>query len=328
MEQARQLMRESLVWENHACMPVRAGDTDFLPQLQRLRDLGVNLVILNISFDHHPWHHGFRMLATFRQWLQQHDADYLLVQTVDDIARARESGRLGVCFDLEGAVAVDDMAALVEPYYALGVRWMLLAYNRNNRLGGGCQDDDTGLTAFGREVIDEMQRVGMVLCCSHTGHRTVRDAIEYSSNPVIFSHSNAAAVHAHERNIPDDLIRACAASGGVVNINGVGDFLGENDASSATYVRHVQHVADLVGPEHVGIGLDFVYDMRELDDYLVANPELFPPEKGYAAGKLNFVAPEQLPEIVDLLMRNGWDDAALRGFLGENNLRVAKAVWR
>ena len=321
------LLAEAVVWDNHACMPVRAGDVSFLDDLERHRQSGVSFVSLNVSFDHFPWHFGFKMLATFRSWIQRRPERYLLVDRVSDIHRAKREGKLGVAFDLEGAVAVDDLPELVEPYAALGVKWMLIAYNRNNRVGGGCQDDDCGLTDFGRRVIDEMKRVGMVLCCSHTGYRTAREAIEYSTNPVIFSHSNPRALWAHERNIPDDLIEACAASGGVVNVNGIGFFMGDNDNSTDAIVRHIDYVADLVGPEHVGLGLDFVFDASELDDLIAADPELFPPEKGYRSG-LRMVEPERIPEIAERLLTLGWDDGALRGLLGGNNMRVAEQVWR
>ena len=308
-------------------MPLRPGDTEFLPDVDRHRQGGANLVILNVSFDQFPWHHGFKMLATFRSWLQQRPDDFVLIDTVADIHRAKAEGKLGVAFDLEGGDAVDDLPELVEPYYALGVRWMLIAYNLNNRLGGGCQDEDTGLTEFGRRVIDEMERVGMGVGCTHTGHQTAREAIEYSSNPVIFSHSNPSALREHERNIPDDLIKACAATGGVVNINGIGLFLGENDNSTETLVAHIDHVAQLVGAEHVGLGLDFVFDASEMDDFLAANPVWFPPEKGYKKG-IKMVKPERIPDIVTHLIRIGWADGDIRNLLGVNNLRVAERDWK
>jgi len=108
------------------------------------------------------------------------------VRTVDDVLAARESGRLGVFFDIEGANGIADQLSLIELYYDLGVRWMLVAYNLNNRAGGGCLDEDPGLSDFGGRMIDEMNRVGMMLCCSHTGERTALEAIERSADPVIF----------------------------------------------------------------------------------------------------------------------------------------------
>jgi len=325
---ARRLVAGNIVWDNHSCMPLRPGETVFLKQLKRHQETGVTMVILNVNFDVMEWHHGFKMLATFRCWIQRHPEDFLLVDSVSDIEKAKQSGRLGIAFDLEGGVAVDDLPELVEPYYRLGVRWMLIAYNLNNRLGGGCQDDDPGLTDFGRRVIDEMERVGMVLCCSHTGYRTAREAIDYANRPVIFSHSNPRALYDHDRNIPDDLIRACAATGGVINVNGIGSFLGDNDNRTETYLRHLQYVADLVGPEHVGIGLDYVFDMQEVYDYLKAYPERFPSEKAYDGGELFLVEPERIPLIAEGLLAAGWSDEETAGVLGGNNLRVAQQVWK
>jgi membrane dipeptidase len=329
---ARALLARTLVWDNHGCMPVaRPHDTSFLPQLQRYREAGVNAAILNIGFGDQSVEDHLRTLASMRHWLLAHADQYVLIDGADDIDTARAAGKLAVGFDIEGANAIGDQLSLIQTYHGLGVRWMLLAYNRNNRVGGGCQDDDGGLTAFGRAVIAEMERVGMVLCLSHTGHRTVRDAFAVATRPVIFSHSNPSAVHAHPRNIPDELIRACAATGGVVGINGVGNFLGRidghDDIRSETFARHVDHVVQLVGPKHVSIALDYVFDLGELEAYFEQMKHTFPPEMGYSA-KPAFVAPEQLPEIVATLLGWGYREADLADILGGNLMRVARQVWK
>ncbi|HVT35318.1 MAG TPA: membrane dipeptidase [Nevskiaceae bacterium] len=327
MSNVKAILQRSLVWDNHACMPLRPEDRNFLPQLERHRAAGATVVILNVSCDCDAILQPFQMIESFRRWLAERPQEYLVGSSVADIQRAKREGRLAVFFDLEGGIPVQDDPSQVAQLYALGVRWMLLAYNRNNKLGGGCQDEDTGLTAQGRRVLDEMKKCGMVLCCTHTGVRTVREAMEYMQQPVIFSHSNPRAVHDHPRNISDDQIRACAATGGVVNVNGIGIFLGGNDNSTGTYVKHVRYVADLVGPQHVGIGLDYVFDSKELDDFVTGNPHIFPPELGYGAG-IRMVEPERIPAIAEALLASGWSDADLGGFLGANNLRVAQAVWK
>jgi membrane dipeptidase len=325
---ARALLRDSLVWDNHGCMPVmRAHDASFLPQLQRYRAAGVDAVMLNVGFGEMGIEDHIRTLAGMRHWIKQRPQEYLLIESADDIELARATGRLAVGFDIEGANALADQPSLVQLYYDLGVRWMLLAYNNNNRVGGGCQDDDKGLTDFGRVVIAEMERVGMLVCCSHTGHRTVRDVFAAASRPVIFSHSNPSALHAHGRNIPDDLIHACANTGGVVGINGIGSFLGNNDNSSETFARHVDHVVQLVGPQHVALGLDYVFDTQELDDYLEKMGNIFPAELGYQKGVL-MVAPEQLEGIVQILMNWGYQDADIQAVLGGNLMRLARQVWK
>jgi membrane dipeptidase len=308
-------------------MPLRPDDDRFLPQLERYRRAGANIVSLNVGFDAVPWENTVRMLAHFRHWVRQHSADYILIDTVADVTRAKNEGKLGVMFDIEGGCSLKEQLSMVELYYDLGVRWMLIAYNLNNALGGGCQDEDTGLTAFGRKVLDEMARVGMVCCCTHTGWRTTMDVMQYSRNPVIFSHSNPLGVWQHKRNIRDDVIKACAGTGGVVAINGIGIFLGPNDTRSSTIARHIDYVVNLVGPEHVGIGFDYVFDQQELADYLKQNPHIFPASEGY--GALPACAePEQLPELVDELLRLSYSDDAIHAILGGNHLRVAQQVWK
>lgn len=324
---AHDTLARHLVWDNHACMPLRPGDERFLPQLERHRAIGADVVMINVGFGDSSVEDHLRMLASLRDWLARHADRYRLIRTADDIDAARAEGKLAIGFDIEGARAIADQLSLVRLYYDLGVRWMLIAYNRNNLAGGGCQDDDSGLTDYGRRMLEEMARVGMLACCSHTGYRTAREAIDASPTPVIFSHSNPRALRDHPRNIPDDLIRACAARGGVIGINGIGLFLGENDASSETLARHVQYVADLVGVAHVGLGLDYTFDHDEVDEYVASHPEIFPPHLGYGAG-MHMVEPEQLPELTDILLARGWADADVAAVLGGNWMRVARQVWR
>ena len=324
---ARQLIDAVPVWDHHACLPLRPNDPTFLPQLARHKAAGFDAITVNIGFGEQGPEEHLRMIAALRHWLVARPEEYLLLLGADDVERARSTGRLAVGFDIEGANAVGDQLSLIQLYYDLGVRWMLMAYNTSNRAGGGCQDQDGGLTNFGRAMVAEMERVGMLLCLSHTGHRTVREVLAMATQPLIFSHSNCAALHPHPRNIPDELIRACAATGGVVGINGVGIFLGKNDISSETYARHVDHVVQLVGPAHVSIALDYVFDMRELEEHLEKMKGTFPPGLGYEMGA-RFVPPEQLEEIVVTLQGWGYSDADLTALLGGNLLRLAKQVWK
>jgi membrane dipeptidase len=324
---ARQLIDAVPVWDHHACLPLRPNDPAFLPQLARHKAAGFDAITVNIGFGEQGPEEHLRMIAALRHWLVARPEEYLLLMEADDVERARSTGRLAVGFDIEGANAVGDQLSLIQLYYDLGVRWMLMAYNTSNRAGGGCQDEDGGLTNFGRAMVAEMERVGMLLCLSHTGHRTVLEVLAMATQPLIFSHSNCAALHPHPRNIPDELIRACAATGGVVGINGVGIFLGKNDISSETYARHVDHVVQLVGPAHVSIALDYVFDMRELEEHLEKMKGTFPPGLGYEMGA-RFVPPEQLEEIVVTLQGWGYSDTDLTALLGGNLLRLAKQVWK
>ncbi len=324
---AATLIGSSIVWDNHSCMPLRADDPDFLPQLARARAAGFSTVSLNIGFGEQTPEEHLRVLGGFRRWLKARPDEYQIIERPGDVAAARAAGKMGIIFDIEGARGVGDALGLVELYYDLGVRWMLIAYNRDNLAGSGCyEDDDGGLTPFGHRMIAEMQRVGMAVCCSHTGERTTRDVLAAATRPVIFSHSNCAAVHPHRRNISDAMIRACAAQGGVIGINGIGDFLCPPGGDIVeAFVRHVDHAVQLVGPQHVGLGIDYVYDQQELIDYLETLTHSFPDG---VPSVLSMVEPEELGAIVEGLVTRGYDDDAIRMVLGGSWLRAAEACWR
>ncbi|OAI42569.1 hypothetical protein AYO41_03990 [Verrucomicrobia bacterium SCGC AG-212-E04] len=310
-------------------MPLRPDDHSFLPQLQRFKKVGADVISLNVGFGPQSLDDHLRMLASFRSWIEAHAEEYALAGSLADIDRARAEGRMAITFDIEGMAPLDrGDHGLVELFYDLGVRWMLIAYNRSNAAGGGCYDDeDPGLSPHGREILREMKRVGMLVCCSHTGYRTVRDVMDCADNPVLFTHSNPSAVHAHRRNIPDELICACAQTGGVVGINGIGVFLGENDNRPETVVRHIDHVAQLVGPDHVGLSLDFCFDEVELQHFFATMRDTFPDMQSYQ-GDARMVPPEALTDIVAGLLQRGYREKDLEKILGGNWRRVAAAVWR
>ena len=315
-----------IVWDNHACMPLRNTE-QWLPGIARYRAAGVTAVTINIGDSHVPLETLIRTAASIRHFVQQRPDEYLLGLTTADIRAARQSGRLAVCLDVEGVYALGEQISLVEFLYQIGVRWMLLVYNRKNLAGSGCHDpEDEGLTAHGRAILREMDRVGMIKCCSHTGYRTAREVLDATDRPVIFSHSNPRRLHDHPRNIPDELIRACAATGGVIGINGIGLFLGNRQPTAADAVRHVDYVAQLVGAQHVSLGIDYMFDTDELPDPGRASLEMWPPEWGYGSGS-GILAPEAIPEIAAGLERLGYPAAAVRGVMGENLVRVADAVW-
>ncbi len=318
---------DSIVWDNHACMPLRPGDDSFLPQLERVHSSGVDAITLNVGCGGQGIEDHIRMIGAFRHWIEANNNKYSLTGKASEVEKAKAGGKLAICFDIEGMDALGGQASLVEPYYALGVRWMLVAYNLANLAGGGCMEDDGGLTAFGRSVVAEMNRVGMVPCGSHTGYRTARELIDVSSTPVIFSHSNPRAVWDHPRNIPDDLMTACAERGGVIGINGIGIFLGNNDSRVTTFADHVEYALAKVGDDHVGIALDYVFDDQEVAQFAAANPTMFPSDAGYGAG-MAMIAPWQFDAILEELGRRGLGQSTLRKMFGENHLRVAAEVWR
>lgn len=326
--------QNTLVWDDH-CGSEMHPDLPLDPLLRPWLEAGVGYLSINVGYDVQPWTRTIANIASVRRRLPDEARFSRLVSRVEDIDQARADGKLAVTFDIEGMTALNGRADMVQFYYDLGVRHMLFAYNRNNPAGSGCHDEDTGLTSFGREVIDEMNRVGMVVDCSHTGLKTTMQAIEHSRDPVVFSHSNPMALVDHGRNITDEQIKACAASGGVIGINGINLFLGETNATPAGIARHAAYVASITGPEHVGVSLDYAPDIdtdgdddnTAISTMIARNPVFWPADAGYD-GTIDCLNVSQLPDVAQELATAGFSEPEIAGVLGGNFRRVAERVWK
>jgi len=328
MTSIESLYKESLVWDAHAGI-FSAVDAD-LEFVTDWTDAGVDYVSINIGFDVIDWTESMAVLSAYRSKLGAMSDKLSMVRSIDDIARAKRAGKLAITFDIEGINALNNDIGMVSVYYDLGVRQMLFAYNLNNAGSSGCHDIDHGLSAFGSSIVKEMNRVGMTIDLSHVGQQSTLDIIELSEQPVVFTHSNPRVLWDHERNIWDTQIKACAEKGGVIGVNGMGIFLGENDVKSETFANHICYIADLVGPEHVGFGLDWKPRMKSAPDLgaiLRSRPDYWPAGQQYDTPNLKIVSPVQLPDVLSILHSRGWNDDDLKGFLGENMLRVAQQVW-
>jgi membrane dipeptidase len=324
-QRAAELHRSALVWDDHGGFGYSKASA--LEKLERWRAAGISYLSINAGYDVVPWTLTLEAVSQYRHWIRTHPDLLVQVETVEDIHRARRKGKLAVTFDLEGMNALNGDIGMVDLYYRLGVRQMLFAYNRNNLAGGGCHDEDIGLTDFGRDVIREMNRVGMVVDCSHCSYRTSMEAIEASESPVIFSHANARNLCDHERNIWNDQIKACAATGGVIGVTGVGIFLGSKGPVVEHLVEHIDHMVALVGPEHVGFGMDSVLHAHKPSQPFIRNREYWPARQ-YPDGGTGYVPPEDAPRLTQALLDRGYSDADIRGILGGNFLRVAETVWK
>jgi membrane dipeptidase len=256
-----------------------------------------------------------------------------LAVNAHDVREAKRAGRLAVILHFQGTQPFEYDSNLVEAFWRLGVRVVQLTYNVRSPVGDGCEEPtDAGLSRFGRQVVAELNRTGIVVDVSHTGVRTSLEAIEASTAPCIASHSNAAAVHASRRNIPDELIRAIAASGGVIGANGFPGFVaGDREPTLDQYIDHMAHVAELVGARHVGIGMDYTIRDLPMERYerLIQDghwdPASYPPPPWrYPTGVADA---RQLPGLTERLLRRGFSEAEVRGILGENWLRVFDHVW-
>jgi membrane dipeptidase len=318
-------------WESHACLPLHP-QASFAP-IDRLHAAGVGYVSINVGMDMNPVQQVMAVIAGFRATLTAHPERYRLVHSVADIAMAQADGQIAIGFDLEGAMPLLEQPEMVALYAALGVRQIHFAYNRNNRVADGCHDLERGLTPLGERMVQAVNAAGLLMDCSHTGRKCSLDIMAASTAPVIFSHANPQALVEHGRNISDAQIRACAATGGVVCVSGVSFFLGKDAPTAADVARHAAYVADLVGVQHVGIGLDISFAQPELNDDPPGDYQpgyWWPKSAGYdrAISRARYTPVETWQVLAQALQDVGMtaDDAAL--VMGGNMLQVAQRVWK
>jgi membrane dipeptidase len=324
---AAKLHADALVWDN--TVPWSGFGRAELKRnaLSHHSAAGADFVSVTVATDGQNAAQTIDTIARERRFFLAHPDRFRLCETVDDIFAAKAAGVLGIGFHFQGTNAFERDTGLVETYYKLGVRHALMAYNQKNHVGDGCHErTDGGLSRFGIELIAEMNRVGMIVDCSHTGYQTSMETFEYSRAPTIFSHANARAVYDHPRNIRDDQIDACAKTGGVIGVNGIGVFLGPNDASTELLLKQIDYIANRVGVEHVGIGLDWVYDMESLMTEVRKLGSTYP--DGAYDLDIKVAQPEQLPGLTEGLLIRGYSQSDIEAILGLNWVRVATQVWK
>jgi membrane dipeptidase len=278
---------------------------------------------------------ALREINACRRWIEANPNEVLLGTTVADIEAAKESGREAIIFGPQNTEMLGTDLDLLGTFYDLGVRILQLTYQRQNWVGSGCGERrDAGLTRFGHDLVHEMNALGIVVDVSHCGPITARDAMEFSTTPVIFSHAHPYAVSPHVRAKDDDLIRAMAAQGGVIGMTAISGFLYDparprERPSLKMLVRHIEHVVNLVGIDHVGIALDFE-ETNTLEHYEAArraNPELNTGWSWEDKRPHNLTEVSELPNVTRALVAAGFSDAEIRKILGENFLRVFRTVW-
>jgi membrane dipeptidase len=336
MTDAKRFHEESIVID--ATCPLVATER----YLDNYREGGVTAVAATVGFgmpDLGTIQYTIRNLGEWFDRLRRKDT-LLHVASVDDIYRAKREKKLGVIFHFQSSLPYEDDPNTVEIYYRLGIRMCLLCYNAKDRVGCGCAvEPDTGLTEFGAKLIGEMNRLGMVVDCAHTGYRTSMDAIACSTQPVIISHGNAKAVHNSKRNLPDDLIKAIAANGGVVGLNGYPAFVADKPRPGLDdYLDHVEYVAKLAGIDHVCLGLDYYqFQAGVIDDataqasydYLIQTgawtPDVYPPPPWFYP--VGIEMPEKFGNLTAGLLRRGFSESDTEKILGLNLIRVFREVW-
>ena len=281
-----------------------------------------------------------RNVAFVERELAAHADAFAQVRSVADIRRAKASGKVGLINGFQDATMLESDVTRLNVFYDLGVRIVQLTYNVRNLLGDGClEPGNAGLSAFGREVVRQMNALGMLVDLSHCGRRTTTDAIAASSKPVAVTHSGCAALAELPRNKTDEQLKLLADKGGVVGIYTMPFLRISGQPTAADFIRHVEHAVQVCGEEHVGVGTDNSITPLDLTPAFRAEHAGFVRERrrmgigapGEDENVFNYVpdfnTPRRMEQIADALAARGHSSARIEKILGQNWLRLFGEVW-
>jgi len=264
--------------------------------------------------------------------LMEANSDLVLpVHSVRDIRRAKEEGKTGIIFGFQNAHAYEDQIGYVEIFKKLGVGVVQMCYNTQNLIGTGCYERDGGLSGFGREIVAEMNRVGVMCDLSHVGSKTSEEVILESKKPVCYSHCLPSGLKEHPRNKSDEELKFIADHGGFIGVTMFAPFLKNGiDSTIEDYVEAIEYTVNIAGIDQVGIGTDFTQGHdKQFFEYLTH-------DKGYARRLTNFgkiINPAgirtvgEFPNLTEALLRRGFSESDVRKIMGENWVRVLGDVW-
>lgn len=277
-----------------------------------------------------------RNISEFKRWIEENSDILTQIYQTSDIKRAKTENKVGIILGWQNTSGIEDQIGYLRLFKELGVGVIQLTYNTQNLVGSGCwETKDNGLSDFGREVIDEMNRIGIVVDLSHVGNRTSEDAICHSKKPVTFSHCCPTALKDYPRNKSDELLKLIVDKGGFVGFASYPPFLPKGAGTTVDdCIDGIEYMVNLLGEDSVGIGNDFTQGQDvEFFDYLSH-------DKGYARrlvpkrpGSGVTIMPEglrTLGEFPNLTMKmelRGWSEERIRKIMGINWLNFLREVW-
>ena len=365
LERARRLHKRSPLIDGHNDLPwqyrkrasrvlskidISQNQPELHTDVRRLREGGVGGQFWSVYVSTDMPESDY-VQATFEQidvvynMLSRYPETFQLALTANDVEDAFEAGKIASLIGMEGGHSIGGSLATLRMFHRLGARYMTLTHNKNVPWADSCTDAPlaNGLTNFGREVVREMNRLGMLVDLSHVSADTMRDALDAAEAPVIFSHSSARAITGHPRNAPDDVLRRLAENGGVIMANFVPSFVSgevyehskrrdsererlaalpgggdsaeglrswdeanpEPRATLSDVADHIDHIREMAGIDHIGIGADF---------------------DGITSVPIGLEDVSTYPNLTAELVRREYDDEDILKILGGNLLRVMRVV--
>lgn len=304
-----------------------------VPYLERVRQSGVNVQSITLSSPQASFEGVLKDMYGYYNLFKYYPDKVMQIKTVEDIETAKKTGKAGVIFSLQNSTAMGGDFYKWSIMAELGLRICQLTYMEPNLYGSGCLDKaNGGLTYWGEQAVREMNRQGIVVDLSHVGERTSLEAIDYSEKPCIFSHSNSLSVcPTSNRNLTDEMIKNCAAKGGVICLNAHGFVCHKEVGVQGTledYMAHFEYLGELVGPDHMGIGTDiyeyYTKQYWECKTKLLYNsPWMFETVFNRDVQRV-----DQYINITRGLVALGFSDEDISKILGESLIRVFKEVWK
>ncbi|MGM0507419.1 MAG: dipeptidase [Bacteroidota bacterium] len=377
LEHGMELHKESLVIDTYGFMPRAAPDGERIREsveanaspleIQDLREdmsmsrfvdareereelaraweaAGVNVVVQNCGEEGNRIDRLLKRLARFTWTTDRLPEIVSKAVTPDDLERVGEEGGHALYFTGNGVplpmewVSPEEELRFIRVFYQLGIRMMHMTYNRRNVIGEGCAEEaNGGISDFGRMVVAEMNRVGVIPDVSHSGWQTSLETAKASEKPVVASHSTAGALHPHMRSKPDEVIRAIADTDGYIGICCIPRFL-RGSGDIARLLEHIDYVKRTFGPQYVAIGTDVAYTSRHAADQQESIPPLPRSRTRWAAlwpedpfdtteSMRRSLAWTNWPLFTTGLVQMGYTDDEIRMILGGNALRVAHASF-
>ncbi|MGB2167057.1 MAG: membrane dipeptidase [Candidatus Puniceispirillales bacterium] len=295
---------------------------------QQWAEGGVDAVHVTIAY-HENFRETVLNIEAWNRWFEDYPDRIVQAHTAKDVRDAKAAGKTAVIFGLQNPSPIEDDIGLVEVLHRLGVRFMQLTYNNQSLLATGCyEEDDTGLTRMGKEVVREMNRVGLVVDMSHSAELSTMEAISYSDRPIVISHANPAFWHSAKRNKSDNVLKALAESGGMLGFSLYPHHLKDGSACSLdSFCEMIARTAEMMGIDHIGMGTDLCQDQPDsivewmrvgrwtkTIDYGEgsASQAGFPPMPSW------FQDNRDWQHIADGLMQYGFSDQDIKKILGEN----------
>jgi membrane dipeptidase len=273
-----------------------------------------------------------KAVAQWKTWFREHADTIIQVYSSADIRRAKKENKIGIILGWQNASGFGDHLPFVQLYHELGLRVVQLTYNTATAVGSGCYEGhDGGLTDFGRELVDELNRVGVLIDLSHVGRKTAADVISYSKKPVAYTHCLPAALKEHQRNKTDAELRAIAEKGGFVGVTMFPPFLKQGPSATLNdIIDAIEHVIGVVGEGQVGIGTDFTQGHNGAFFRYITHDKGFGrklTDFGDLTMPPDFRRLEDFPNLTAALEARRWPESRIRNLMGENWLKFFEEAW-